>query len=273
MNLSILLAEIIKDLLRPIVKFNLKKDYYIWRAKYSKDLEKFRNIHQDEDCFIIGNGPSLNNTDLNLLKDYHVIGLNKINLIFEKYELKLSYHICVNSEVIEQITDKIETNVFECPSFISYTRSKGKNFTNKNVFRLFSNDDSFFGRDITKPIREGYTVTFVAMQVAFFMGFKNIYLLGVDHNFQQKGSPNELQKLTTDDINHFHPDYFKGQNWHLADLDGSELSYSIAKYEYNINNRNIMDCTVNGKLKIFKKLDFAKAITIAKKKIKIDPIS
>lgn len=225
--------EVIKDILRPIYHLARKHDYYFWKARYSHELIKFKNLHEGEDCFIIGNGPSLNNTNLSLLKGYHVIGLNKINMIFDKIKLDLSYHVSVNPEVIKQIKQELEDNIFDCPSFLAYNWSKDLNFSNKNVFRIFTSGAPIFGKKIDLPLREGYTVTFVAMQIAYYMGFKNVYLVGVDHNFKQKGNPNEKQVMEEDDENHFDPNYFKGQDWYLADLDGSELSYNIAKYEYS----------------------------------------
>jgi hypothetical protein len=72
--------------------------------------------------------------------------------------------------------------------------------------------------------------------------------------------------MEDDDENHFHPDYFKGQNWYLADLEGSELSYNIAKYEFAKNESKIIDCTVDGKLKIFQKMKLEDAVIVAKKK-------
>ncbi len=53
-----------------------------WYLTQAMRLRKFRSIHKGEDCFILGNGPSLNKIDLSLLKNYHIFGLNKIYLLF-----------------------------------------------------------------------------------------------------------------------------------------------------------------------------------------------
>ena len=105
------------------------------------------------------------------------------------------------------------------------------------------------------------------MQIAFFMGFKNVFLVGVDHNFQQIGNPNEQQEFKGDDVNHFHPDYFKGMQWHLADLEGNEASYSLARHQFHAFGRNIYDATIDGKLNIFQKIDFKDALEKANKKV------
>ena len=236
-----------------------------WVKFKSPKLEEFRNKHKGEDCFIIGNGPSLNEMDLSLLNDYHTFGLNKIHLIFDRKPFDLSYHVAVNPYVIEQIKKEIVN--LNCDSFLSYTPALINRITSKNIYYLGdTKSNEFFYKDITKGMRQGNTVTYVAMQLAYFMGFKNIYLIGVDHNFSQQGKPNEKQKMSGNDPNHFDPNYFKGQVWQLADLEGSEIHYLLAKYFFEKDNRNIFDATYMGKLDVFQKISFEKALSLAAKK-------
>jgi hypothetical protein len=240
--------------------------YAKWYATERAALKKFENLHRGEDCFIVGNGPSLNKMDLSLLNDYHVFGMNKIHMIFEKQKFDLSYHVAVNELVIEQIDEELNANIFGCPSFISYVASPNKAYANGDVYKLLTNGRWSFYHSILEPINEGYTVTYVALQIAFYMGFKNVFLIGVDHNFNQKGKANETQKMEEDDSNHFHPNYFKGHKWQLADLEGSEASYALARHQYHQNGRNIYDATVGGKLTLFEKVDFNDALKHAKRK-------
>ncbi len=247
-------------------KYKSNKDYINWFYNYRPQLFQYKDVHAGEDCFIIGNGPSLNQTDLSLLNNYYTFGLNKIHLIFEKYKLQLSYHAAVNPLVIEQIQPQLNDDIFNCPSFLSYHSSRDLHFRNKRVHKLFTNGRWSFYENIIEPICEGYTVTYVAMQIAFYMGFKNIFLVGVDHNFQQTGNPNEKQQYKGDDINHFHPDYFKGMQWHLADLEGNEASYALARHQFHAYGRHIYDATINGKLQLFSKLSYENALSLAKRK-------
>lgn len=240
--------------------------YIDWFLNCRPQLSQFNNIHENEDCFIIGNGPSLNKTNLSLLKDYTVFGLNKIHLIFDKHPIDLTYHVAVNPLVIEQTLNELRNKVYNCPSFLSFNASFAIDSNLSNINKLLTNSAWSFYKDITNPICEGYTVTYVAMQIAFYMGFRNVFLVGVDHNFIQSGKPNEEQHYADIDQNHFHPDYFKGQQWHLADIEGNEASYSLAKHQFHEANRNIFDATVDGKLKIFEKISFEEALSKARKK-------
>ena len=240
-------------------------DYLYWYIRHSNKLQKFHNLHEGESCFIIGNGPSLNQTDLSKLNSYHTFGLNKIYLIFDRVELNLSYHVAVNPLVIKQSVNYFQS--LKCPSFLSFRAAKGVIRPLKHVHFIITNGLTTFQSNVQyEAISEGYTVTYVAMQLAYYMGFSQIFLIGVDHNFKVSGSPNEQQLLAGEDPNHFSANYFKDQDWHLPDLEGSELGYHNAKFYYKRDNRIIYDATVGGKLSIFPKISFEEALTLAKRK-------
>ena len=245
-------------------KVSEARRYYRWTRRYAPRLKQFENIHKGEDCFIIGNGPSLNKMDLSVLKDYHTFGLNKIYLMEEKVDLNLSYLVSVNSHVIEQSKERFEN--FSCPVFLSYTASDGVVDDKDHIHRLHTLNTWSFYNDITQPICEGWTVTYVAMQIAFYMGFKRVFVIGVDHSFKQTGKSNETQVYEGNDENHFHPDYFKGMKWQLADVYGSEVSFHLANYHYINAERQILDATVGGKLDVFPKVDFQEVLKMAKPK-------
>ncbi|MEZ5021720.1 MAG: 6-hydroxymethylpterin diphosphokinase MptE-like protein [Chitinophagales bacterium] len=228
-------------------------------------ISAFKDIHKGEDCFIIGNGPSLNKIDLEKLNDYHTFGMNKIFLIFDRVPLDLSYFVSVNKLVVEQSTKEIEN--FTIPCFISKWAAQKSLKKKDNIFPIETCAVSkTFETDLTQSVPEGCTVTFFALQIAYYMGFERVFLVGVDHNFVQSGAPGEKQKHIEDDINHFDPRYFKGNNWQLADLEGSELFYRCADFFYKRNGRKIIDATHEGKLQIFPKIDYIEALRLAKKK-------
>ncbi len=240
--------------------------YLEWKRKYASRLKKFKDLHKGQDCFILGNGPSLNKMDLTPLANYHTFGQNKIFLIFEKVDLNLSYLVSVNQLVIEQSAREFEA--MNCPVFLSHTAAKGVVKDQDNIQRMHTQNIWSFYEDISQPICEGNTVTFVSLQLAYYMGFRRVFLIGVDHSFKQSGASHEVQTYEGDDENHFHPDYFKGQKWQLADVYGSEVSYHLANYFYQKDGRQILDATPGGKLEVFPKIAFEQALKMAQPKIK-----
>ena len=234
-----------------------------WFFKHTQDLSRFKNIHQGESCFIIGNGPSLNKMDLSLLEGCFTFGLNKIYLLFDKIDFRVNYHVAVNRLVIDQSLEQFK--LMDCPSFLSYRVVRPLlDGTETNFYYLATGGPFTFRKDITVPLHEGYTVTFVALQIAFFMGFKNVFLIGMDHNYTARGQANDVQFMQNDDPNHFDPTYFRKKNWQLPDLAGSELSYHMARFFYNKEGRQIYDATVGGKLNIFPKIKYEEALKVAK---------
>lgn len=242
------------------------RSYLRWRNKEAKRMQQFRQIHQGEDCFIIGNGPSLNQMDLRPLADYHTFGMNKIYLIKKRgIDLNLSYLVSMDELVIAQCYEAFQQQ--DCPVFVSHTASEGLIPRQNDIYRLYAENTWSFYDDITQPIHNGYTVTFVAMQIAYFMGFRRVFLIGVDHSYKQtKGKQNQTEILEEDDANHFDPDYFKGMKWNLADVYGNEVSYHLANYHYLRDDREIYNATVGGKLDIFPRVSYEQALQMMRKK-------
>ena len=125
------------------------------------------------------------------------------------------------------------------------------------MFYLHRQTRPTFSRDITRGIWEGATVTYVAMQVAYYFGCSKVILIGVDHSFSTTGNPHTVVTSDGDDINHFDPNYFgKGFRWQLPDLETSEIAYRLARAEFEAAGREVVDATIGGKLDVFRKADY-----------------
>src|SRR5210317_1185187 len=76
--------------------------FHPWRRDSIKKLAYFKDIHKGERCFIIGNGPSLNKTDVSKLKNEYTFGMNRIYLAFPEWGFETKYFVSINDLVIEQ---------------------------------------------------------------------------------------------------------------------------------------------------------------------------
>lgn len=226
-----------------------------WRQSEHK-LHQFENTHPGERCFIIGNGPSLRQTDLNRLRTEFTFGLNRVYLLFPQLGFATTCLVSVNDLVLEQCA--AEMKQLDLPKFITW-RARRWFWGDPKVTYM---DTDFTGVEgfspkLTGRIFEGFTVTYVALQLAYHMGFKEVVLVGVDHNFVTQGDANKTVVSPGDDPNHFAPNYFgKGFKWQLPDLVGSERAYSLAREAYAQDGRRIVDATVDGKLTVFPKVEF-----------------
>lgn len=233
---------------------------YSWISR--KKIKTWKNKFKGQKAIILCNGPSLKNVDFDSLARQNVatFGLNKINLLFPHTKFRPSFIVAVNPFVIEQNADFY--NRTKLPLFLD---SRGHSLIRfrKNIHFLYSKEIKLnFARDCSIAVNQGFTITFVAMQLAFHMGFKIVALVGCDHYFVRKGQANETLISSNSDPDHFDANYFaKGQKWQFPDIPGSELHYQIANEVFQRHGRRIVNCTEGGRLEIFERqslLDFFK---------------
>jgi len=233
------------------LQWDLKFESWASRAK----IKKWKDTHIGEKAVILCNGPSLLKVDFSLLNSTFTFGLNKINLLFEKSDFRPSCIVAVNPFVIDQNADFYnETNI---PLFLDKHGLRSVASRN-SVSYLHSASYSGFARDCSWSICQGHTVTYVAMQLAFHMGFKEVALVGCDHNFAVKGPANKTVVSGDKDESHFDPRYFAGGvQWQLPDLLESEVAYTRANNMYQSFGRRLVNATEGGKLDIFERTDLS----------------
>jgi hypothetical protein len=119
-----------------------------------------------------------------------------------------------------------------------------------------------FTYDLAQSLHEGWTVTYVALQIAYLLGFSKVFIIGMDHNFNYSGAPNQTNIIEGKDLNHFDSSYFGfGKKWDNPDIEMSEQSYLIVKRAYEADGREIIDATLDGHCDIFKKMDYRELLT------------
>ena len=229
--------------------------FHPWRRASVRRLGQLKDIHRGQRCFIIGNGPSLKQTDLSRLRNEFTFGMNRIYLGFPEMGFETTYFLTINSLVIEQCAEDIRA--LPIPKFLSWRSHPLIQPTEDMMFLHTTYTGPKFSTDARGRLWEGATVTYIALQLAFHMGFQEVILIGVDHSFATQGKPNTTVVSQGDDPNHFHPGYFgKGFRWQLPDLETSERAYTLARDVYQRAGRHVLDATVGGKLTVFPKTDY-----------------
>lgn len=194
-------------------------------------------------CLIVGNGRSLNDTPVALLEKYSTFGSNRVYLKFDP-----DFYACVNPLVIEQYAHEINQI-----SSVKYIRAAMCHMVKGAIALPITSERKFFKNPLERCY-EGYTVTFVLMQLAYHMGFERVGLVGVDHYYKHDGKPNELLKAEGCDPNHFDSDYFSGGAfWNAPDLEQSEKSYRMAKEAFEADGRKIVNLTPGSLLDVFER--------------------
>ena len=193
--------------------------------------------------------------NLSFLKKEYSFGLNKIHLGTTRFGFYPRYYVALNTRVLAQ--SRAEISKMPCVKFIG---SAGHKYIETNSLTYHINTigvRSRFSKDIIEGVHEGWTVTHAALQLAYYMGFGQVVIIGMDHLFQQDGAANEAVVRSGPDINHFDPEYFAaGQAWDNPDITESEVSYRAARLAFEKDGREIIDATVAGHCTIFNKSDY-----------------
>lgn len=239
-----------------------------WPEKDQPKLKSLKNFHSDKKrCFILGNGPSLNKTDLTLLKEEITFGFNAIYLLYNKIGFKTTYYIAVDYLFCEDRAEQIN----ELDGNIKFFPIERGNVIKRDINTIFllqeiPNVYPGFSKDISEHIFGGHTVTYYALQLAYYMGFKKVYLVGMDHNYvlpetyiynKTDMGPAEITSMS-DDPNHFHPDYFgKGFRYHDPEFLKMEAAHRKAREVFEADGREIYNSTIGGNLETYKRVDYS----------------
>jgi hypothetical protein len=196
--------------------------------------------------------------DLSPVAAVPTFGLNRIYLLFDRLPFTPTYHVAINDLVLEQFAHEISD--LSMPRFLGWSQRTHFNMDDPQLafLRLRLGLRDRFSSSVLGPIASGGTVTFVALQLAFHMGFDEVVLVGLDHRFAASGTPNRTEvRSSEEDRDHFHPQYFpKGSRWQLPDLVRSELAYRAARVAFERSGRRIVDATPGGACPVFERADF-----------------
>lgn len=225
----------------------------------ARRLARYQDRHAGQRCFIIGNGPSLRRMDLSLLRDEITFGMNRFYLAFDELGFETSYYVAVNELVMRQFAHDIAR--IRAPKFLYWPGRRHIPLGDDTMFLRFGAPQTRFETDPRGRLGPGSTVTYVALQLAWYMGFEQVVLIGVDHHFESRGPAHATVVSDGEDPNHFDPRYFgKGVEWQLPDLDGSEAAYRVAKQRFEAAGREVLDATVDGRLQVFPKADYRRLL-------------
>lgn len=238
-------------------------------TKNEKKLLALKNIHSSERIFIICNGPSLNMCNLKLLKNEITIGMNSIFLNYENMGFHPTYYIVEDVLVAEDRAQEIKN--YQGPrhkffgNYLShYLEEDVSNIWLNVIIRHYLEQDKEhfpnFSTNLANKVWVGGTVTYLCLQLAYYLGTKQVYLIGCDHSYK---IPNSVIKdglrltSTEKDPNHFHPDYFgKGFRWHDPNTDRMEKAYKRAKEFFEKDGKMIYNATIGGKLEVFQRVNY-----------------
>lgn len=256
----------VRAFFRPVMDVKKRRlhERYL-RSPDSWYLKTLKGIHAGKRCFIIGNGPSLCGEDLNKLKGEYTFAVNRIYEIFDQTDWRPTYYVAADPKFLETNFEELKNNELGHMFLVAGEKVR-LDYPIQKMTRIFVSSDYYFdpyqnrynmwsaciSTDISQVIFTAGTVVFATLQLALYMGFAEIYLLGIDFSYavtrDAEGSIHVYENVK---------DYFNGRRYN------SELNYETVLHIYRITkeyceNHGIVlkNATRGGKLEVFERVDF-----------------
>ncbi len=238
------------------------KDWHTAQLERSRvALLRLKSERRGDVCVVVGNGPSLRKSDLSLLANVDTI-MSNFAVLSKDLRRYAKYLTVVNDLVAKQ--GAIDFNVSRFVMIVPFWLANYFN-SGENTFFVNATVKPEFGFNFVSDSSWRSTVSFFNLQLAYALGYKKVILIGFDHSYiQPKGVVEGVViNQKDDDDNHFDPRYFKGKDWQAADTTNMEKMYLVAKAAYEKAGREIVNCTVGGKLEVFRRGDLERELMIA----------
>lgn len=224
---------------------------------YNNEIAKFKNVHMGERCFIVATGSSLKVEDLDILYRNHekCISMNRIYNIFPKTKWRPDYYMIEDSKMIEDLADEIA----ELPLPYKFVASKPEMYWEQSKadtsmkFNMltgeFNDNNIRFSKNVERCLYNGRTVTYACLQLAVYMGFTEVYLLGVDFNYSSD---------IYAESNHFegYQNHYKDIRLNPVNPEKQLCAYRKAKKVAEAKKIKIFNATRGGRLEVFERKKF-----------------
>lgn len=218
----------------------------------NEKIKRFADLHLGERCFIVATGPSITIKDLDILYENNevCIGVNRIYLAFQKTKWRPKYYAISDPDV----TFFWKNDILNLDVDAKFISDIAWNFSDAEVtssmykyhfIRQSEKEKIKFSDDFSKGGYVGSTVVYdVALQLAVYMGFKEIYLLGTD--------------CTTSAENKYFYDQYITSKVKKYSLDVSNImrAYEVARRYADEHGIKIYNATRGGNLEIFERVKF-----------------
>lgn len=249
-------SEIIKfrSLLGIAYDFRFNREF----QKNNEKIKEFQNIHQGKRCFIIGTGPSLNHTNFNLIKNEILIGVNTLFRGIDKFNISPQYWVVVDGKLFDVHHKKLLSLDPE-KTTLFLAEHAGQRYLKREQYYLTQssirpivikhlgsmNIWNKFSKDLTEGAYSGATVIIQAIQIAYYLGFQEVYLLGCDSDYSGKHRFDGLKA--------------ENENKSVKYLADAHWNYIFSAYEkckeaFEKDGRRIYNSTVGGKLEVFERI-------------------
>jgi len=229
-------------------------------------MENYHNKFKGTRCFIVGNGPSLKDTPLESLVDEYTFGMNRIAMLYGSTAWRAKIYLCASTLYKEKnyredalraidaawmafLDDYhyLDDARHELPGDLAHLHyiycSQWEDLKRDQI------QDDWWSDDITERVCKYGSTAIPALQIAAYMGFNPIYLLGMDLGYKQYDDGI--------DTCHFNDKYnAQPNNMMVVDEDMNQIAgHEMAKHNTDRLGVSVYNATLGGLLEVYPRID------------------
>ena len=275
------LKKIMPSFLKKFIRLLLSYVQFIKYKSLVNENSKYKGIGKGQRVFIVGSGNSIKKLDLLKLKDENVIILNNGTAICEYDEIMsgngIKSHLAApihppqtDQEWIswfKKLEKEIPVNVNVFFGLNAYKRNAKELIVENHLFSSHGLNWYFVGRDmpesgslekgldLTKPIFSGEASSIYGLILAEYMGFKEVYLLGMDHDYFLYEDESNMRVYSESEHQNDELKRTFGARFYI---DEFQRQYSIFSKYFVFDkkfNTDIYSCS-GPVLKVFRRIDY-----------------
>jgi hypothetical protein len=219
-------------------------------------IARLHNLHQGEACFIVGNGPSLQQMPLQTLEGHWFFGVNRGYLAYALGLPTIPYYMFADPIGYATLAEEVRrarvglrfyrSDVCQLPA---YALAPDREEALELSFHVEPGmDEGYFARHLAEGLYRGFTVILNVVQIAYHMGFREVYLIGCDLSYEQPQT-------------HFYPTgvYEETRRYDMP-VPRVVKSFAVARQVFEADGRRLVNATVGGALEVLPRESFEEVI-------------
>lgn len=182
--------------------------YYLYCIKHGNivrevsRVRRLKNRYSNQRCFILGNGPSLQQIDFSMLEHEYVFGVNQVMSWPEWEKARINFWACFDGDLLgmwadSQFSFMDKMKQLDKKNIMAFVPIEARYYCKRYGFdrmvKLFylspklqfinlDSDMKLNRIDISRFMMQPYNVVIGAINIALYLGFKEIYLVGCDQS-------------------------------------------------------------------------------------------
>jgi hypothetical protein len=162
----------------------------LFMKTYNNRPAALRNNELGRRVFILANGPSVNKEDLSLLEDEVVIGMNASTMLEARFNFCSKYYVLSDARFIGAPDKRPWATEKLSPASHRVVRADIRHLDDPMLFEKTTYvaplSRNGFSRDLSFGFHYGCTTTMLAIQLAWHLGSREVYLLGCDLRYPEE---------------------------------------------------------------------------------------